>query len=121
MSTPQMAPSGAIAPPQGMSGDMRFVGLMYIIFGAFACLSILGAVIGIPMILAGLRARESGDAYDAYATGDGGALVRAFGGQAGCFKMLKVMVIIQLICIALYFLFIIAMIAMGGLGALMSR
>jgi hypothetical protein len=121
MSTPQLAPSGAIAPPQGMSGDMKFVGLMYIIFGAFACLSIIGAIIGIPMIIAGLRARESGDAYTAYSGGDGSALSRAFVGQAGCFKMLKVIMIIQLVCIALYFLFIIVMIALGGFAAFVNR
>ena len=121
MSTPQVAPAGAVAPPQGMSNDMKFVGLIYIICGALACLSIIGALIGVPVIFAGLRARESGDAYNAYSAGDYSALGRAFTGQASFFKILKIIMIIYIVLMCLYFLFIIGMIATVGLGGLLNR
>ena len=38
-----------------MSGDMGFYGIFTIIVGAFSCLGIISAVVGIPMIIAGLR------------------------------------------------------------------
>src|SRR5207302_10257148 len=94
MSTPQVAPTGAVAPPQGMTGDMKFVGIFMIIIGALDCLSIVGALIGVPLIFAGLRVREAADGFAAYAAGDYSGLGRAFIGQASYFKILKILVIV---------------------------
>jgi hypothetical protein len=92
-----------------MSGDMRFVGLFYIILGALYCISIVGAIIGVPFIICGLRLRESADSYMAY-TGsqDSVMLERAFEKQGSFFFIQKVLVIISLVFIALYIIFIIA-------------
>ena len=38
-----------------MTGDMQFVGIFYIIIGALQCLSIIGAIVGIPLIICGLQ------------------------------------------------------------------
>ena len=118
MASTTMAPGGAIAPPQGMSGDMKFVGMFQIIYGALCCLTIIGALIGVPAIIAGLRLRESGEAYAAYSGGDGSALGRAFTGQASFFKIIKILMIIALVLIVLD---IVLMIAMGGLAVFMNR
>lgn len=46
-----------------MTGDMRFVGLFTIIGGAFACLGIITAIIGVPVIISGLRLHEAADSF----------------------------------------------------------
>ena len=40
-----------------MTSDMRFVGLFTIIYGVLTCLTIIGALIGVPTIIIGLRIR----------------------------------------------------------------
>jgi len=44
---------GGVPVPQGLGGWMTFVGVMHIIGGAFACLSCIGLIYGIPMIIGG--------------------------------------------------------------------
>ena len=104
-----------------MAGDMKFVGLFMIIIGALDCLSIVGALVGIPLIFAGLRAREAGDAYLAYAQGDYSALGRAFIGQASHFKIIKILVIIGLVLFCLYIIAVIAIMATVGLSGILNH
>jgi len=103
-----------------MTGDMRFVGIFYIIIGALYCLTIIGAVIGIPFIICGLRLRESAEAYSGYVgSSDTNMLERAFERQGSFFFIQKVLMIIGLVLMVLYIIFIIAFSAtifsaMGG-------
>ncbi|RPI73670.1 MAG: hypothetical protein EHM47_05625 [Ignavibacteriales bacterium] len=103
-----------------MTGDMRFVGIFYIIIGALYCLTIIGAVIGIPFIICGLRLRESAEAYSGYVgSSDTNMLERAFERQGSFFFIQKVLMIIGLVLMVLYVIFIIAFSAtifsaMGG-------
>jgi len=86
-----------------MSGDMRFVGIFYIIMGALYCLSIIGALVGIPLIICGLRLREAADSFTSYlGSNDSGILERAFERQGSFFFIQKVLLIISLILIVLY-------------------
>src|SRR5947209_20406466 len=117
MSTPQLAPSGAVTPPPGLAKDMKFVGLFTIIGGALNCLSIIGAIIGIPAIIAGLRLREAGEGYMAMAQGDPSGLQRSFAGQATFFKIQKVFIIIGLVLAALAILIGI----IGGIFVALNR
>ena len=92
-----------------MSGDMRFVGIFYIIMGALYCLSIIGALVGIPLIICGLRLREAADYFTSYlGSNDSGILERAFERQGSFFFIQKVLLIISLILIVLYVIFLIA-------------
>ncbi len=94
-----------------MTGDMQFVGIFYIIIGALQCLSIFGAIIGIPVIICGLRLRESADSFKGYlATGDSLMLENAMERQGRFFSIQKVLIIIY---IALFALSIIALIIFG--------
>ena len=94
-----------------MTGDMQFVGIFYIIIGALQCLSIFGAIIGIPVIICGLRLRESADSFKGYlATGDSLMLENAMERQGRFFFIQKVLIIIY---IALFALSIIALIIFG--------
>lgn len=103
-----------------MTGDMRFVGIFYIIMGALYSLTIVGAVIGIPFIICGLRLRESAEAYNGYiGSSDTNMLERAFERQGSFFFIQKVLMIIGLVLMVLYIIFIIAFSAtifssMGG-------
>jgi hypothetical protein len=92
-----------------MTGDMRFVGVFYIIMGALYCLTIVGAIIGIPFIICGLRLRESADAYTGFlGSNDANMLERAFERQGSFFFIQKVLMIIGLVLMILYVVFIIA-------------
>ena len=103
-----------------MAGDMRIVGLFNIVFGALTCLGIITAVLGVPMLLSGLRLREGADAFDRYRVGgDAGSMQAAMKGQAEFFRFQKFYFFGSLIIAALYFAFIIAMIVFG-VGAAMS-
>jgi hypothetical protein len=91
-----------------MNGDMRFVGIFYIIFGAIYCLSIIGALIGVPMIIMGLRIREAADAFGGYQNSfDTNFLERGFERQQRFFFIQKVLMIIGLVFFVLYIIFII--------------
>jgi hypothetical protein len=46
--------TGGVPVPQGLGGWMTFVGVMHIVGGAFACLSCIGLIYGIPMIIGGV-------------------------------------------------------------------
>jgi len=96
-----------------MSGDMRFVGIFYIIMGALNCLSIIGAIIGIPYIICGLRLRESADAYNSYlGSNDVNLLESAFEKQGSFFFIQKVLMIIGIVIAVLAIIFFIAFGAM---------
>lgn len=80
-----------------MIGDMRFVGLFYIIYGAMACLTIIGAVLGIPIIISGLRLRESADFFSTFQQQkDENALLIAFDKQGSFFHITKILILIAL-------------------------
>ncbi len=42
-----------------MTKDMKFLGMFYIIYGVLTSLSIIGAILGIPLLISGLRLREA--------------------------------------------------------------
>lgn len=91
-----------------MAGDMNFVGIFYIIIGAIECLTIIGAVVGIPLIICGLRLRESSDSFKGYlASGDSFMLERALERESRFFFIQKVLMIITIAIFALYIVFFI--------------
>lgn len=51
---PAAAQQQPVPLPQGMTGWMKFNGVMLVIEGAVYCLNCIGAVIGVPLILAGV-------------------------------------------------------------------
>ena len=93
-----------------MTSDMKFVGIFTIIYGALTCLSIIGALIGVPLIFAGLRLREAADDYTRFqASNDNVALKSAFEKQAKFFNILKILIIIGIVFTVLYIILIITM------------
>ncbi len=91
-----------------MAGDMLFVGIFYIIIGAIECITIIGAIVGIPIIICGLRLRESADSFRGYlTTGDSFMLERALERESRFFFIQKVFLIISLVLFVLYIIFFI--------------
>ena len=86
--------SSAVAPvaggaqvPQGLGGWMTFVGVMHIIGGAFACLSCIGLIYGIPMIMGGAGLISAKNLFAALPEVDP-ALLPALEKQRSAFKAL---------------------------------
>jgi hypothetical protein len=95
-----------------MSRDMKFLGIISIIYGILNCLTILGAVIGVPYIFAGIRLKESGESFGFYSKNyDEMALQQAIERQKRFFFIMKVLVIIGIAIFALVILFYILMFA----------
>jgi len=92
------------------NSDMRFVGMYYIITGAIACLSIIGAIVGIPIIICGIRLREAADSFEEYMSSSKPAsLQRGFERQERFFFIQKVFIIIGIVVFCLYILFFIGL------------
>ncbi len=103
-----------------MIKDMRFVGMFTIIYGAITCLSIIGAVIGVPIIIIGLRIREAADQFAIFkATNEAAALRMGFELQGKFFRITKILIIIGIILTLIWIALIIIFIA-SGLNTLMQ-
>ncbi len=98
-----------------MVSYMRFIGIITIIYGAFSCLGIITAIIGIPIIFMGVRMREAAVNFEKYSsTGDFGDLASAVERQKRFFFIQFVLTIIGLVLMVIYIIVIIAMIGSGG-------
>ena len=103
-----------------MVSDMRFVGMFTIIYGALSCLSIIGAIIGIPYIFVGMRMREAADQFAIFkATNDAAAMRNGFELQGKFFRIIKILIIIGLV-FAVLFIILFIIIITSGIGALMQ-
>lgn len=103
-----------------MISDMRFVGMFTIIYGVITCLTIIGALIGVPTIIIGLRMREAADQFLLYkATNNAAALRQGFELQGKFFRIIKILIIIGLVFTVLYIILLIYLFT-TGLGALLT-
>lgn len=97
-----------------MVRDMRFVGMFTIIYGAITCLSIIGALIGVPLIIIGLRIREAADQFAIFkATNEAAALRMGFELQGKYFYISKILIIIGLILTIIWIAMILIFIFSG--------
>ncbi len=91
-----------------MTKDMRFVGMFSIIYGAIACLTIIGALIGVPTIIIGLRIREAADQFAIFKmTNEAAALRNGFELQGKYYRIIKILIIVGLVLTAIYLILII--------------
>jgi uncharacterized protein DUF5362 len=91
-----------------MTSDMKFLGLFYIIYGVLASLTIIGAIIGIPLLISGLRLREAADELNSFrTTNDSGYLRRGFELQGKFFNIQKIIIIVGIVITVLYIIGII--------------
>ncbi|MFW6232839.1 MAG: DUF5362 family protein [Bacteroidota bacterium] len=100
-----------------MTKDMNFLGIISIIAGALNCLGIFTAVIGIPIIIAGLRLRDSAEYFGEHArTGDKEFLMNAIEKLSRFFRIWKILTIVYLVLMLLSFAVFIIVIISGGLS-----
>jgi hypothetical protein len=103
-----------------MVSDMRFVGMFTIVYGVLTCLTIIGAIIGVPTIIIGLRIREAADQFAIFKmTNNAVALKQGFELQGKYYRLMKILIIIGLIITVLYIIFMIYIFTVG-IGALLG-
>ena len=103
------APAGGGAP-EGLRGWMQFCGIMTIIGGAFQCLSCIGALVGIPMIIAGAAFTGVASRLDGL-TGLDAKTVDVLTRLRGGFKAMGIGIILTLVMMIFMFIFYFAIFA----------
>lgn len=89
--------------------NMNFVGMAIIIYGVINSLTIIGAIIGIPLIIMGLRLRESASSYEMFKlTGETSSLINAIQKQDEYFNIHKILIIIFLVLTLLSIILVIS-------------
>jgi hypothetical protein len=91
-----------------MTENMNFVGMFTIIYGGLICLSIIGALVGVPLIMAGMRIREAADQFSIFkTTNNTGAMRSGFELQGKFFHILKILIIVCIVITIIYIIVII--------------
>lgn len=98
-----------------MTKYMRFLGLLAMIGGVIYCLTIIGAIFGIPYYIMGKRMRESADAFTNYNSNSSARdLETAIDKQTRALFIQYILAIISLVIIALYIVILIGALASGA-------
>lgn len=93
---------------ESMTKDMNFVGTFVLIYGVLNCLSIIGMIIGIPLIFAGLHLRGAGEHFSLFKTTNNSASMRTgFELQGKFYRIIKIIIIVSLVLTALSIIFFI--------------
>lgn len=112
--TQPQSPSLMSANLDNMPKYMRFLGLLAMIGGVIYCLTIIGAIFGIPYYIMGKRLRESADAFTNYNSNSSARdLETAIERQTRAFFILYVLAIVSLVILAIYLVVIIGVLASG--------
>jgi hypothetical protein len=99
-----------------MTKYMRFLGLLAMIGGVIYCITIIGAIFGIPYYIMGKRLRESADAFTNYNSNSSVRdLETAIEKQTKSLFIQYVLAIISLVLVAIYIVVIIGALASGSL------
>ena len=99
-----------------LSKYMSFIGLLAMIGGVIYCITIIGAIIGVPYYIMGKRLRESAEAFTGYNSSSSARdLETAIERQTRAFFIMYVLAIISLVLLAIYLVVIIGLLASGGL------
>lgn len=98
-----------------MAQYMKFIGILQIIGGALYCLTIIGALIGVPVIYMGIRLREAAEGFKKYLASDSKQdLTYAIDRQTRSFFIQFILSIISLALLGIYIVVIIGILAAGG-------
>jgi hypothetical protein len=97
-----------------MTKYMKLIGLLQIIGGALYCITIIGAIIGVPVIFMGIRLREAADGFRRYLASDSKQdLEFAVEKQTRSFFIQFVLAIIGLVIMGIYIIVLIGLLASG--------
>ena len=91
-----------------MTRYMRFIGVYNIIIGGLYCIGIITAIVGVPIIIMGVRLREAADAFNRYSLSQTFQdLSHAVERQKRSLFILYVLLVIGLIIMAIYIIIMI--------------
>ncbi len=97
-------------------GDMRFMGWVGLIYGILNCLSIAGAIVGVPMIIAAHRFIEGVNRLENYRRERSESELKAGFDELGrSFRLMKILTIISIVLTLGYVVFLFLL---GGLSLL---
>lgn len=102
--------AGSGTAPDGLRGWMQFCGIMSIIGGAVQCLSCIGALVGIPMIIAGTAFTGAASRLDALSGLDTKTLDVLTRLRSG-FKTMGIGIILSMVMMIIVFIFYFALFA----------
>lgn len=92
----------------------KIYGILNIIFGTLSCLSIIGALIGIPTILAGVRYQKSGQFLErSLLIGDETSVTAAFHELSRGIRISGILMLINAIILLLYLALLIVLVIIG--------
>ena len=92
----------------------QVIGVLSIIYGAFTCLGIISAVIGVPVIIVGLKIFKAGGAYkDALMNTNGEDLKNGLCETSDAAKIYLIVLIIMIVVSVIFFLFFMGAIIAG--------
>jgi hypothetical protein len=88
--------------PLRLNGWVKFVAVLTIIYGVFVSFMIITAIIGVPVIIAGIRLIEAGDELEKMkALNDTGRITAAIGKINSHFMIIGIMYLVGMIVYAL--------------------
>jgi hypothetical protein len=91
-----------------LTGNMKFVGIYYMVVGVLASITIIGAIVGIPTFIAGSRLRDAAENLKLYNENrSDDTLNRALNLQNSSFFIYKILIIVGLVIMVLYIIGII--------------
>lgn len=88
-------------------GDMKFMGMAGMIYGILTCLSVVGAILGVPIIIASNRFLEAVKILEQYRQSNRPEdMASAFQELGRSYRLMKIVVMITIGMTALYFVFV---------------
>jgi Family of unknown function (DUF5362) len=91
-----------------LTGNMKFVGIYYMVVGVLASITIIGAIVGVPTFIAGSRLRDAAENLKLYNENKSDdTLNRAMNLQNSSFFIYKILIIVSLVVMVLYIIGII--------------
>ncbi|MBX3009286.1 MAG: hypothetical protein KF816_14795 [Melioribacteraceae bacterium] len=85
-----------------MTGNMNFVGTFLVVYGVLNCLTIVGMIVGIPLIFAGIHLKNSAEHFSFFqTTSESNSMKSGFEFQGKFFRIIKILIIISLVLMLL--------------------
>jgi type III secretory pathway component EscU len=85
-----------------MTGNMSFVGTFLVVYGIINCLTIVGMIVGIPLIFAGIHLKNASEHFSFFqTTSESNSMKSGFEFQGKFFRLIKILIIISLVLMLL--------------------
>lgn len=96
---------------------MRIVGIVLVVFGAIYCISIIGAIFGIPMIIMGLYLHQAAGHFESGFRGYAEQLHEGADKLARTIQIAGILTLVGVVLMVLYFAVLFVVLAIGIVGS----